>query len=260
MKISVIHNVFKENPLIRQCVILNLMALDSAGVEYQYIVFNDKGDENIKKQVEDLPVTYHYSDYNFGHKMCTGGWYGAIPLLEGDLVHNTGQDDIHTEQFYRTSLNMFSQTDCDMVFSNGFKVREDASLIPEGLLPFQDISYVNPRSVLSQLLGMEGNKSTRCWNFVAAPGVIYKKKLHDEIGPPDVDNFRGAADQEYWYRMLFHEKKLQYIKYPSWLYTVSQYSAALEVIDGKENLSELNPQYIDKIQSTYERMLNEIEE
>jgi len=105
MKISVIHNTYRYNPFIRETVILNLLALRAAKVDYQYIVFNDNGDENIKKQVEDLPILYHYSDYNFGKKICSGGWVGALPFVEGDLIHNTGQDDVLLRIFISTYTN-----------------------------------------------------------------------------------------------------------------------------------------------------------
>jgi len=259
MKISVIHNTYKDNPFIRESLISNLKALEEANVDYQYIVFNDNGDECIEQYVEDLPVTYHYSDYNFGKKMCSGGWVGAIPLLEGDLVHSTGQDDVHTSFFYDNVCRRFVDTNCDLVFANGFKTHENLTLIPEQLLPHQKQTFDNPRMVLRHLLGMTDNKSTRCWNFIAGPGVVYKKKLHDEIGEPDLDNFFGAGDQEYWYRVLFNEKHIEYIEIPCWLYRISKYSAGSEIIDGKQNNAEIRPQYIKKIQSTYERLLNEIE-
>ena len=47
MKISVIQNVWKRNPYIAETIEYNLLALEEAGVDYQYIIFNDKGDKEI---------------------------------------------------------------------------------------------------------------------------------------------------------------------------------------------------------------------
>ena len=49
-------------------------------------------------------VEYHYSDINYGSGKCSGGWVGAIPLIKGDIVHNTGQDDVFTDQFYQEAI------------------------------------------------------------------------------------------------------------------------------------------------------------
>lgn len=255
MKFSIIHNTYKDNPFIRESVVLNLKALEDANVDYQYIVFNDNGDECIEQYVEDLPVTYHYSDYNFGHKMCSGGWVGAIPLLEGDLVHNTGQDDIFSSYFYTNVLKRFNDTDCDLVYCNAFKVQENTVMNGEVMLPLQPIDHSQPRQLLNSLLGVKNNKVTKANNFIAAPGTVYKQSLHKEIGPPDVENFRGSCDHEYWLRVLFHEKKIEYIPIPCWLYRISQYSAGQEIIEGKHNNNEIRPYYIDQIKIKYQGLL-----
>ena len=67
--VSVIHNLYKRNPYVNESIRYNLIALEDAKVDYQYILFNDMGDKDIFDDIKDLvndKVIYHYSDYNFG--------------------------------------------------------------------------------------------------------------------------------------------------------------------------------------------------
>lgn len=256
MKITVIHNTYRYNPFIRESVTLNLKALEESKADYQYIVFNDNGDPNIEQEVKDLNVTYHYSDYNYGHRMCSGGWVGALPLVTGELIHNTGQDDVFTPQFYRSVLKKFEDTDCDLVYCNGFSANEDLTPTNQLMGPLQEINYSNPRSVFNQWLGVVDGKITRTNNFIPAPGTVYKTKLHEEIGLPDIDTFRGVADFEYWTRILFHSKRVEYNPQPTWLYRLSRYTTTTEIIDGKVNEKELSPYYLLKLKEKYQTLLD----
>jgi cellulose synthase/poly-beta-1,6-N-acetylglucosamine synthase-like glycosyltransferase len=256
MKISVIHNTFRDNPFIRESVILNLKALKEANVDYQYIVFNDNGDTEIEDQVKDLDVEYYYSDYNFGMKQCSGGWIGAIPLLKGDLVHNTGQDDVFTPQFYKNVVDTFKSTNCDLVYCNGFKSYEDLAITGETMGPISDVDYSNPRLVFNQWFGVVNNKITRTNNFIPAPGTVYKVSLHDEIGKPALEEFAGVCDFEYWARILFYNKQVKYISTPCWMYRMSKYTTTLEVIDGKVNERDLAAGYLEKMKVKYQNLLD----
>ena len=257
MKITVIHNTFRDNPFIRESVALNLKALQEANVDYQYVVFNDNGDRAIEEQVKDLDVEYYYSDINYGHKMCSGGWIGAIPLIKGDLVHNTGQDDVFSAAFYARSVEMFHTTNCDLVYSNGFKVGSDLAITGELMGPVaQAWDYTKPRDVFNQWLGVVGTKITRANNYIPAPGTIYKVELHSQIGTPDVDSFRGVCDFEYWVRVLFYGKKVVYLQDPTWLYRLSEYTTSLEVIDGKLNEKDLAGYYLDLMKQKYQKLID----
>jgi hypothetical protein len=255
MKISIIHNTFRFNPFIRESVILNLKALNEAKIDYQYIVFNDNGDPKIENEVKDLNIEYYYSDYNFGQKMCSGGWIGALPLIKGNLIHNTGQDDVFTSYFYKKIINTFIKTNCDLVYCNGFKTNEDLTTTGETMGPIVPVNYSNPRQVFNQWFGVQDGKITRTNNFIPAPGTIYKKSLHDEIGSPDLENFRGIADFEYWARILFYNKQIQYIDIPCWFYRISQYTTTLEIIDGKLNERDLSNYYLNKLKEKYQILL-----
>jgi len=256
MKISVIHNTFRNNPLIRESVILNLKALQEAEVDYQYIVFNDNGDKEIEDQVSDLDVDYFYSDHNFGMKQCSGGWVGAIPLLRGDLIHNTGQDDIFTSFFYKKVVDTIKSTNCDLVYCNGFKAGEDLTIAGDTMGPLTTVDYSNPRLIFNQWFGVINNKITRSNNYIPAPGTIYRRKLHDEIGVPDINNFAGVCDFEYWARVLYNGKNIQYIPQPCWLYRLSKYTTTLEVIDGKLNERDLAAGYLEKVRIKYQNLLD----
>jgi len=76
--ITVIQNVYTHNPKIRDAMICNLSALDALKINYEYVVFNDKGDDSIFSLVSDYVtnnkrVKYVYSDINYGHKHASGG-------------------------------------------------------------------------------------------------------------------------------------------------------------------------------------------
>lgn len=256
MKVTVIHNTYRFNPYIRESVALNLQALQESKTDYQYIVFNDNGDTKIEKEILDLDVEYHYSEYNFGKKMCSGGWIGALPLVKGDIVHNVGQDDVFTSMFYKNSLESLSKDTCDLVYSNGFKTREDLTITGDLLGPLENYwNYEDPRSVFRDWMGFENGKITRSNNYIPAPGTMYKIKLHQEIGEPDVENFRGICDFEYWVRVLFFKKRIKYLPFPTWLYRLSSYTTSKEVIDGKLNERDIVHEYHQKLREKYQKMI-----
>ena len=119
MKISVIHNLYKRNPHVNESIRYNIHALEEINADYQYILFNDKGDQEIYDDVKDLlsdKVEYYYSEYNFGMGICSGGWVGALPLVKGDIIHNTGQDDVFIDKFYKKALEVFTNPEI-MFFS-----------------------------------------------------------------------------------------------------------------------------------------------
>jgi hypothetical protein len=256
MKISVIHNTYKFNPFIRESVILNLKALEEAGVDYQYIVFNDNGDVEIENEIKDLNIEYHYSNFNFGMKMCSGGWIGAIPLLKGELIHNTGQDDVFTSYFYKNIIDTFKSTDCDLVYCNGFKAHEDLTITGETMGSMSNIDYSNPRAIFNHWFGVENNKITRTNNFIPAPGTVYKANLHNEIGEPDLNRFKGVCDFEYWARVLFYNKQVKYIPMPCWLYRMSKYTTTLAEIDGNINERDLSPLFLKEMKVKYQNLLD----
>ena len=104
--ITIIQNLYTKNEFINETVRLNLLALEESGVKYQYILFNDNGDKDIYEDIKEFEdkVEYIYSDINYGRRMCTGGWIGALPYVKGDLIHNTTQDDVMTSLFYKKSI------------------------------------------------------------------------------------------------------------------------------------------------------------
>lgn len=257
MKISIIHNLYKKNRHVNESVKLNLLALKKANVDYEYILFNDNGDKDVFDDVEEFvsdTVKYHYSDINYGHKQCSGGWVGAIPLLTGDLVHNTGQDDVFSEMFYTKCIKNFTQySDLSLCFSNAFEVNENLQprsiMLPPTYQGFE-MYYSHPFNCFSQWFGVQNNKTTKANNYMLAPGVVYKRSLHDEIGIPEIDNFLGVCDFEYWARVLFNNKRCMYIEYPCWLYRKSEYSTSNEITDNKVN------QLLDKVRNKYDSLLN----
>ncbi len=71
--ISIIQNLYHRNEFVNETVRLNLLALEEAEVNYQYILFNDNGDKDIYDDIKEFEdrVQYIYSDINYGHRMCT---------------------------------------------------------------------------------------------------------------------------------------------------------------------------------------------
>ena len=122
--------------------------------------------------------------------------------------------------------------------------------------PIMSIDYSNPRQTFNQWFGVENGKITRTNNFIPAPGTVYKVKLHNEIGEPDLTNFAGVADFEYWSRVLFFKKHIEYISHPCWLYRMSKYTTTLEVIDGKVNEKDLSKLFLEKMKVKYQNLLD----
>lgn len=235
--ISVIHNTYSRNEYIRESLALNVRALEDSKIDYQYIVFNDNGDPLIKQDLEGLikdKVEYIYSDFNYGMKVCSGGWVGAQPYVKGDLIHNIGQDDVYTSLFYRALNERLQDSNIYLAYANGFKANPDLTLQGQTLGPIQNIDYSNPKGMFDMWFGRDGKILTRANNFIPAPGVVYKKKIHDIIGLPDLENFKGSADFEYWARVLFNGLGVSYDPRPLWLYRISEHSLGIQPTAQKE--------------------------
>ena len=243
LKISVIHNVFRQNPYISQTLKFNLRALEESQVDYQYIIFNDHGDETIFDDVKELinnKTEYIYSDINYGKHKCTGGWIGALPYVKGNIIHNIGQDDVMTSLFYQYALNSFlSDNKFKFVTLNAFVVNEDLSWIANGILP--NLQYNTKEANIRSLkrcfgLSKPDYKITNLYNPFLASGTLYKKELHDLIGLPDLDTFGGISDFEYWMRILYNGYLGDYHRRFLWYFRQSEkYTTGNEIIDGKPN-------------------------
>lgn len=265
MKISVVHNVYLRNPYILESIEYNLGALHAANADYQYIIFNDNGDTKIKEDIKPilghLNVEYIYSPINYGKKMCHGGWIGSVPYLTGELVQNTDQDDVMTEDFYKKCLAEFEKDpELYLTFTNCYRTNE--KLDPNSIMSNPDYTpdYSQPLERFKDWFGVDENGKqgvTRANNNMPGPGVIYKTKLHDEIGLPDLENFKGAGDFEYWARILYNNKKCKYINEPLWLYRNSSFSAGNEIIEGKPNRGYWQQLHIQAIQEKYTKLWNQ---
>ena len=254
-KLSIIQSVYTRNPLIAESNRLNLLALEQAGVDYEFIIFNDKGDPGIEDDLGNIiknpRVVYVYSDINYGRGVCSGGWVGGIPYMNGELIHFANQDDVYTPLFYQMSLSAHEDDNLMMTNTNAFMVNEDLTI--KGImlnLDFNPDYYNNPFGCFKQWFGVGEHgrdEVTRANNNVLAPSVIYKKKLHTLIGPPDTDTYFGSGDFEYWARMLFYGYKCKLINFPLWLYRVSEHSTSVHVTDTEERTKQWNA----KIQKKY---------
>tara|TARA_R100000541_G_scaffold48671_1_gene55767 strand:+ start:47 stop:808 length:762 start_codon:yes stop_codon:yes gene_type:complete len=229
MKITVIHNLYKQNPYINESIRYNIQALEDTNVDYQYIIFNDKGDKEIYNDIKTLlsnKVEYHYSDHNFGMGVCSGGWVGAIPLIKGDIIHNTGQDDVFISDFYKKAIETFNNPELMFFSCNGIKTDEVLNQKGHMIDPQYSPNFSFPLDRFREWFGVINNKITRANNGLLAPGTLYRKDLHELIGEPNLKLFKGAADFEYWARILFNEYKGYYHPSPLWLYRESSYSTS----------------------------------
>jgi|TARA_R110000744_G_scaffold124111_2_gene229531 hypothetical protein len=251
MKISIIHNVYKRNPHINESVRYNIEALKKSNVDYQYIIFNDKGDKEIYEDTKDIldpNLEYYYSEHNFGMGVCSGGWVGAIPIINGDIIHNTGQDDVFVTDFYNKAIEVFSYPEIMFFSCNG--IRTDENLNQQGpMIPPQfHPDYSKPLDRFKEWFGVVNNKVTKANNNLLAPGTLYRKELHKIIGEPNLEKFKGAADMEYWARILLNEQKGYYHPSPLWLYRESQYSTSQS-----PEYNDLNQLLIKEFKSLWEK-------
>lgn len=251
--VNVIHNSYERNKYLRESAILNIKALKDSQTEFNYVIFNDHGDRLIYDDVKDLlgeNVSYVYSDINYGMGLCSGGWIGALPYIKSGLVHNIGQDDVYTSVFYKSLIERLENSEIMLAYANGFKVNPNLTLQGQTLGPLQELDYSEPRKVFDEWFGVKNNIITRTNNFIPAPGVIYKSELHEKIGPPDLNTFKGSADFEYWARVLFHNLKVSYDYRPLWLYRMSEYSLGSKPLAEKET-----PNWNNLIMQKYQEWL-----
>jgi len=261
--INVIHNTYEKNRHLRESAILNINALRTTELAFNYIIFNDHGDESIYDDVKDLlyvdgrcTIQYVYSDINHGMGICSGGWIGAIPYLKGynryGLIHNIGQDDVYTPLFYTSMFQRLSDPDIYLAYANGFKAYPNLTLTGETLGPIQELDYWSYEAMFNHWFGVQDGKVTRANNFIPAPGVIYKTTLHERIGLPDLATFKGSADFEYWARTLFSGNKISYDPRPLWLYRMSEYSLGSKPLAERET-----PNWNNLIKNRYQEWLTQ---
>lgn len=253
--INIVHNTYEKNRYLRESVISNIKALKDTTLDFNYVIFNDHGDESIYEDIKDLTggsVSYVYSDINYGMGVCSGGWVGAIPYTKPGLIHNIGQDDVYTSLFYTSLVKRLQDPETMLAYANGFKVNTDLTIQGQTLGPIQEMNYSNPKEVFNFWFGVQNNKITRANNFIPAPGVIYKTTLHDSIGKPDLETFKGSADFEYWARVLFTGNKVSYDPRPLWLYRMSEYSLGSKPLAEKET-----PNWNNLIIEKYQKWLTQ---
>ena len=257
MKISIIHNVYNKNPYINESIQYNIVALEEANIDYQYIIFNDKGDKKIYDDIKDIlneNIEYHYSKINYGKGKCSGGWMGAIPLLKGDIIHNTGQDDVFIADFYKKASEIFSNPKLMFFSCNG--IRADEQLNQQGPMipPQYQPDYSKPLDRFKEWFGVVNNQITQANNGLLAPGTLYRKEVHNIIGPPSLDEFFGVGDFEYWARMMFFEIKGHYEPTPLWLYRISDHSISHS--EKSKNIDH-RPPYLQKVKEKYIQLWKE---
>mgnify|MGYP003138341089 CR=1 FL=1 len=266
MKLSVVQNVWEINPYIRETLQYNLYALEESKIDFEYIIFNDKGNKKVLDSIKDIvdnnpKVTYHYSDINYGEGKCRGGWLGSIPLIKGDIFHCVDDDDVFVKEFYQESIKAFN--DPEIMFFTANALKTDESLNPKSpcLNPDMVIDYTKPLDRWKEWFGVssEGkdpwfnhpipkNQVTRANNMMLASGTMYRKELHDLIGNPSPKEFLGTHDFEYWSRILFHEYKGIYNQTPLWYYRISDQSISYS--EKKKNIDH-RPPYMEKIRRKY---------
>jgi len=261
LKLTIVQSVYHRNPYILESALLNLMALKESKIDYQYIIFNDTGDVEIKDDIAEIinDVDYIYSDINYGKKMCAGSYIGAIQYAAGDIIQIIGQDDVFTPVFYEMSMKYFiDNPNIYFVTSNAYRVDEQLRLTGIMINPDYNMDCSKPYELFKFWFGIEppNYEVTRANNGFLAPGTMYKKELNDLIGPFDLEHFRGAADFEYWARILFNGYSGIYISKPNWYYRVSKFSAGNEMIDGKQNLGYWLKFNIDAIQHKYTKLVH----
>lgn len=257
--ISVIHNTYEKNIHICESATLNIKALEESGIDYQYIIFNDHGDVSIKQDIEHLlsnRVEYIYSDINYGMGVCSGGWVGAIPYLKGEYVHNIGQDDVYTATFYRQVISRLEDPNVYLAYANGFVVDDQLQITGQLMGPLQEMDYSEPKKVFNLWFNRQGDNLVSANNNIPAPGVIYKRELHNLIGEPDLQSFKGSADFEYWARALFCNMRVSYEPTPLWLYRMSQYSIGSKP-ETHEKVIEWNKAILKKYQQWLTQLLQE---
>jgi len=192
--------------------------------------------------------------------MCSGGYVGAIPYITGDVIHVTGQDDVMTTAFYMESMALFDfNPSIYFVTSNGYITDEHLGITGILINPEYYMDCSKPLEIFKSWFGISppSYEVSRANNGFLAPGTIYKRKLHDLIGTFDLDNFRGAADFEYWARILFYEYPGQYVAQPNWYYRRTEYTAGNAIIDGKPNNAHWRPLNLDMIKEKYTKLVQQ---
>ena len=116
----------------------------------------------------------------------------------------------------------------------------------------------NPLECFKLWFGVnESNEVTAANNHIMASGVIYRTKLHDIIGEPDL-TFGGACDFEYWSRVLFNGRSCKMVNLPTWFYRLSEYSAGNTIMeDGERNNDKYLHECIDAIKQKYIKLWRE---
>lgn len=245
--LTVVQSIYNKNPLISVSTQTSLLALDTLGIEYQYILYNDAGDPDAIKDIpknilEHKNLEYYYSDFNHGYGVAPGGFTGVIDKIKYPYILQSNQDDFYTPSFFSLSLKNIIALDDSYaaVCSNCFHIDEEFEIIGVSLpteASGRNELWSNPSQIFDwifrtnhgpqgpQFIG--GDKLSSSNNFILNPGTIYKKELYDTIGLPSIKTFRGSMDFEYWARAVFNGYKFHYLGLPTWSYMKSSYSHTL---------------------------------
>tara|TARA_Y100000592_G_scaffold14601_1_gene20997 strand:+ start:7852 stop:8703 length:852 start_codon:yes stop_codon:yes gene_type:complete len=262
--LTVVQSVYNKNPLIAKSTINQINSLDTLGIEFQFILYNDNGDPSI---IDDIPKVvsnheyfeYYYADFNFGYKTAPGGFVGAKDLIKYPFVHSSNQDDFYSPVFYSLCLKNLLALDetYAAVCMNCYHVNEEFEI--EGI-PLPDPSvedevnkaWSNPTFMFDWMFGIDGDKLTKSDNFIYFPGTIFRKELYEKIGTPDFKNFGGSGDFEYWARAVFNGYKFKYLSLPTWYYMQSSYShSRIAKETGDDRVTTYMPRIKEKYQNLW---------
>lgn len=260
--ITCFHNTYEYNPLVTNTLVANYTAIKSTNIDFEYILYNDKGDKKVEELIpnwirEDNKFKYIYSNINYGYGVTPGGRQVALKYSNGKYLHNFDQDDMFTPLYYRVIIdNLETYSGIHFMYSNCFVVNENYQPIKIPFPPDFNIPEKND-DIFRWVFGIyKDNNFTRANNFVYAPGVILKTELYNKIGAPDNKLFGGSSDFEYWIRILYYGYKVLFVNNPLWFYMRTEQSVSSRKINGMTE-PERALMYNDRIRDKYEKLWKE---
>ena len=206
---------------------------------YQYI--EKPTSEDIKRyQSTDFDIICTYEQFmNILANIPDKDILEIIPLVNSRYYIKTkyglNYDISFIKKDKKSRYEIFNNPEIMFFSCNGIKTDAELNQQDPMIYPDYKPDYSSPLDRFKEWFVVINNEITQANNQLLAPGTLYRKELHKIIGEPNLKLFKGAADMEYWARMLLYEQKGYYHPIPLWLYRVSDYS--LSNLGGFEELN-----------------------